>query len=139
MHCDYSDIRDRLGAPVWYDEAAVPRYCEFHPSRCANIYASEALLLLLTCQHCGTEFRVAITRAHEGDLLHRRIRARELEYDDPPNACCDPGSSMNGEPRAVLEYWARREHRDRKDRLTMVWERDQQYEIDCTPAWVRAR
>lgn len=38
MHASYSDITDRLGEPQWWDENAVPRYCEFEPARVANIY-----------------------------------------------------------------------------------------------------
>ena len=34
MRCRYLDIRDRLGEPRWFDEAGVPRYCEFHPDEC---------------------------------------------------------------------------------------------------------
>ncbi len=137
MRCRYLDIRDRLGEPRWFDEAGVPRYCEFHPDECANIYANEAVLLLLTCQHCGQQFRVAVTRQHELAPLYKRIMDRELEYDDPPNACCAVGSSMNGEPRKVIEYWRKSNLRSFAVRPT--WKRNHKFEIDCTPDWVSAR
>ena len=138
MHCEYRDIRDRLGAPQWYDECAVPRYCAFHPGQCANIYANEAVLLLLTCQCCGQEYHVAVTdeamTEKEGGgepPLHEQIADRSLDFGDPPNACCDAGATMTGEPRRVLEYWARAYEGNEP-----VWRRYPEFEIDCTPDWV---
>jgi len=133
MHCDYSDIRDRLGKPLWFDEAGVPRYCDFHPARCANIYAMEAVLLVITCQMCHEEFRVAISRDDEKDPpLHALILKKELEYGDPPNACCDIGAPTSSEPHRVLEYWSRAHVQYEPP----TWRRDDRFEVECVPWWV---
>jgi len=71
MHHSYCDIRNRIGEePTWWDENAVPRYQPFRPQECANIHAVEAALVLITCQDCGKEYRVAFT------LSERRITER---------------------------------------------------------------
>jgi hypothetical protein len=62
MHEAYRDIRSRVvDPPIWFDEHAVPRFVKFHPRYCSNIYADEAALVLVTCQCCGKEYRVAFT------------------------------------------------------------------------------
>ena len=64
MHNSYEDIiilGSELGKePIWWDENAVPRYCQFHPKEVANIYASEVCLLLIECQGCQFKFKVAM-------------------------------------------------------------------------------
>jgi hypothetical protein len=51
LHTHYGDILDSVpGEPLWWDENAVPRFCEFSLDKLANIYASEAVLLLISCQ-----------------------------------------------------------------------------------------
>lgn len=56
MFACYHDIMSKLGCPLWFDENAVPRYCEFHPHYLANIYADEAVLLHVGCQVCHIPF-----------------------------------------------------------------------------------
>jgi hypothetical protein len=59
---DYDDIRSRIAQrPIWWDEHGVPRYRSFRPNDLADIYAEEAALVLITCQGCGHEFRVAFS------------------------------------------------------------------------------
>ncbi|MDQ3933411.1 MAG: hypothetical protein M3340_02130 [Actinomycetota bacterium] len=110
MNHSYADIREKLGEPQWWDENAVPRYCDFAPERCANIYALEAVLLEIACQDCGTPFLVAISRAEgAGMTLEQAVVASEIHYGDPPNAgCCGAGPTMNSVPRRVIEFWVRR-------------------------------
>lgn len=111
----YEDIRSRIPEePQWWDEHGVPRYAPFHPRHCANIYADEAVLLLIACQNCRALFRVAMSfhsvprRAEVGLVLAEHIKNGTIHYGDPPNTgCCDPGASMNCEDLAVLEYWRR--------------------------------
>lgn len=147
MLCDYADIRDRIAEPPrWWDERGVPRYCDFSPREAANIYADEAALAEVTCQSCGTPFRVAFSgdemeramarhRGREAPSIAERIRARELHYGDPPNSgCCAAGPTMNSEPRRVLEYWARWGRADGP--ASPEWSRDAALEIDITPDWV---
>lgn len=113
MHNDYSDIRVLTDQPPkWWDENGVPRYCDFHPSECANIYAREAVLFAVTCQACGRPFHVALTRdqmdAHrlQGRTIKDDIGTCDLHYGDPPNiGCCPAGPTMNSEPRYVISYW----------------------------------
>lgn len=62
MHHHYNDIRDRIAvSPTWFDENAAPRYSDFSPDQSADIYADEAVLMLITCQCCGHPFRVCMT------------------------------------------------------------------------------
>lgn len=123
MNHDYEDIRSRIAEePQWFDEHAVPRYCEFTPRACANIYASEAALVLIQCQACQTQFLVAFSHGSMEDVLaHMRgaapttlaeqIRNNTVHYGDPPNTgCCAAGSTMNSEPLRVLEFWERSKH-----------------------------
>jgi hypothetical protein len=140
MNQDYDDIRSRIPEPPkWWDEEAVPRYCDFHPKELANIYASEAALVGITCQGCGERFKVAFARDRHGAILAsidqkpyksiaELIRSKELHYGDPPNTgCCPAGATMNSEPRRVLEYWSRPE---------LEWARDPALEVDIEPNWI---
>lgn len=72
MNNPYEDIRDRIDAePVWFDEHAVPRYCEFAPRESANIYADEVVLVEIHCQACGAAFKVCFS----ANLLGRYQRS----------------------------------------------------------------
>lgn len=136
MNADYADIRSLIAdPPSWFDEHAVPRYCDFAPCLLADIYAEEAALALIRCQDCHTEFRVAFSfsamdkiRCPDAPTLAAQIRNRELHFGDPPNVrCCLAGPTMNSEPHRVLEYWRRR---------NLKWERNRAFEIDIKPIWV---
>jgi len=111
MHCDYADIRDKLGEPVWWDECGVPRYCEFAPDKAANIYWRECALLAIACQNCGQEFAVCMTwasldMAKGTPSLGERLKSGELDYGDPPNVrCCPAGPTMMSETLGVVEFW----------------------------------
>ena len=60
MKNNYSDITSRIAQePDWYDENGTPRYGEFHPKQLPDIYANEAVLYKISCQNCGTQFKVA--------------------------------------------------------------------------------
>jgi len=115
MHCTYKDIRERLGEPLWWDEFAVPRYCEFRPSEAANIYAWECCLLEIACQNCGKRFLVCMSWSSWAEIMGKptpmlaeRIRSSVLGYGDPPNAgCCSAGPTMSSDVLRVVEYWAR--------------------------------
>lgn len=123
MRYHYADIRERIAEqPKWWDEHGVPRYCEFAPNRTANIYADEAALIEIECQHCGASFLVAWT----GERITHGVNQdgttwvkdsppfdpQTYEYGDPPNAgCCDIGACMSSIPRRVVEFW-RRHHKE---------------------------
>jgi len=142
MNCDYEDIRSRIPEqPKWFDEEGVPRYCDFSPCKVANIYADEVALAGITCQGCGTRFKVAFSRSRNSAMVAQvmghtwvppsladQIRSKEIHYGDPPNTgCCPAGPTMNSEPRRVLEYWQREAGID--------WKRDPSLEIDIEPDW----
>lgn len=141
MNHHYRDITDAIGRqPLWFDEHAVPRYSEFTPDSTANIYADEAVLLLILCQGCGTEFKVCMSdsapRIHwakstpGGEVVTYPPmveRVQDLHYGDPPNmGCCGAGPTMNSVPRRVLEFWKR-------DRMN--WERVPELEVEIECDW----
>ncbi len=131
MNHHYRDITDKLGPPLWWDEYAVPRYCDFAPTEVAYIYAGEAVLLLIECQSCGSEFRVAMTcnELHGSPSLATLIRSDEIHYGDPPNAeCCAAGPTMNSVPKRVLEYWT-------NDGECWEWKRFPELERDIACEW----
>jgi len=109
MHHHYKDIRDRIAeSPKWWDEEAVPRYCDFSPKETANIYRNEVALVLIACQACERRFKVAFSRGafHSHPTLEAYIRNGSLHYGDPPNVeCCPAGATMNCDDLKVLEYW----------------------------------
>ncbi len=125
MHNYYDDILSRIDEPPqWFDENAVPRYGSFAPSKLANIYSSEAALVEIACQSCGTRFKVAFANGMGDDIVdaiaHRprrrladKIRERTIHYGDPPNMlCCEFGASENSRALRVLEYWSRTPNSD---------------------------
>lgn len=133
MHHDYADIRNLIPmAPLWFDEYAVPRYCEFHPGALASIYANEAILAEIECQNCRNRFKVAFSRSTMDDVIDAmnsdvrttladHVRNQSLHYGDPPNiGCCPSGPTMNSDMRRVLEFWTRRK---------LDWQRDPALEI----------
>lgn len=115
MNHHYEDILNLTKAkPRWFDEHAVPRFCDFGPRLTANIYADEAVLLVVECQNCGQPFRVALSWGFADKAIRKtpslteRARDSGLEYGDPPNIrCCPAGPTMNSVPRRVLEFWTR--------------------------------
>lgn len=105
MNHHYRDITARLGAPQWWDEVGVPRYCRFGPDETNNIYASQAILMEVACQGCDRRFPVALTYGPLGELA---ADPDVLHYGDPPGAeCCPAGPTMNSVPIRVLEFWER--------------------------------
>jgi hypothetical protein len=121
MHQYYEDIISKLGNPIWWDEHAVPRYCEFSPEEVADIYAREVVYFLIECQNCGRMFRVAISNSgydkkYEKYSLIPHILEKSIGYGDPPNIrCCGAGPTMTSDNLCVLEFWHRyfdKEHYD---------------------------
>jgi len=138
MNHHYSDIRERIAEePKWFDENAVPRYCEFAPNETADIYAYEVALVLIECQSCERKFRVAMSASlgrQNGPVLERPwLKPAELEYGDPPNVhCCPTGPTMNSVPIRVLEFW---ECHRRPGR----WNRRADLEIEIVCEWMPGR
>jgi len=129
MKHHYRDIRERIAEePLWWDEEGVPRYCEFAPNETNNIYADQAILLLIACQGCRKEFKVCMSQARyrayinaserlgRNDLtdedikdytLKEFVRSKRIHYGDPPNTGCCGGTTMNCIDLKVLEFWER--------------------------------
>ena len=131
MKESYLDIRSRIDKdPVWYDENGAPRYDPFSPEIVATFYASEACLLHISCQGCGREFHVALSK--DKDLSGQKhtladiALAGNLHYGDPPNVgCCDAGASMNSVPIRCVEFWEKAKHPE-----PYGWKRRQDLEIE---------
>ena len=118
MHENYDDIKSRIQeSPTWYDRNGTPRYGEFHPSRCPNIYASQIGLFLITCQDCKQEFRVEIHANIFGD--NSESPPAKWHYGDPPVHGC-VGDTMNCDDLAVLQFWTNNNAHE--------WERRNEFE-----------
>ena len=103
MKHDYLDITSRITEqPTWYDSNGVPRYGEFTPDGCPNIYARQVFLLLISCQDCGEQFQVEMHSGWFGSVDN----PRELHYGDPPAHGC-VGDTMGCNGWRVLEVWGR--------------------------------
>ena len=100
MHENYRDITSRIAEPPkWYDANGAPRYDDFHPDFCPDIYSDEIILLRIACQACGRKFDVEI---HSG--LFEELRPKECHYGDPPAHGC-VGDTMNCVDLEVLQVW----------------------------------
>lgn len=114
MNANYEDILSRIPEPPkWFNEHAVPRFCDFSPEETANIYATRVALVQIACQRCGREFKVCMSESgweiFKGKMsLKDEILVGSLHYGDPPNVrCCEVGPTMNCIDLRVIEYWHR--------------------------------
>jgi len=103
VRIDYTDILERAGTPIWWDDHGAPRYRRFHPEAC-DIYADEVEYRVMACQQCGWRYRVAFGL--------RYILALSLFSDvDPPRhkhegeECA--GTTASGELIRVISKWKR--------------------------------
>jgi len=125
----YSDITKRIKEePKWYDENGVPRYEEFHPRWCPNIYADEVVLMEIECQECGKRMLVELSwskteKIFSGKMsLEERIKKRLIHYGDPPfhDGDCIAGVTMNSIPIRVVQFWRRSKGRWKRIRKLEV-------------------
>ena len=136
MNAYYEDIISKIKQKSqWFDEHAVPRYCRFYPRHLADIYADECALVLIACQSCGIQFKVAFSQNKMDNIkyqmmfadkelptLAEQIKDRTIHYGDPPNIqCCPAGPTMNCNDIKVLQYWKRE---------NLEWVRDKSLEIE---------
>lgn len=145
MYQPYMDIIGKLGAPLWWDEEGVPRYEEFEPRLCSNIYAAFAALLEIRCQGCRRVFPVASTwrvdflnldhvvwdengkNAKPKGGLPKEGDAGEFGYGDAPwhdfdggfDGQCS-GTTMTTDTVRVLQFWHRPDHK---------WTRSKEHEV----------
>jgi len=103
MHGNYDDIRSRMTEPpAWFDQNGTPRYGEFHPSQCPNIYSRHVVLAKIACQACCMEFTVEM---HAGIWSQRQeAPPSKWHYGDPPCHGC-AGDTMNCEDLEILQVW----------------------------------
>jgi len=103
MKSNYLDIIEAAGDKevFWYDQNGVPRFVEFNPKLCSNIYAEYVFLLLISCQACGKQFKVEM---NFGYFDHVPDRPGNLHYGDPPVHDC-VGDTMNCWDLVILEAW----------------------------------
>lgn len=103
MKASYEDILKRIPEePKWYDTNGTPRYDDFLPDNCPNIYARQVILLRIACQACRKVFDVEM----HGDWYGLIKRPKNLHYGDPPSHGC-VGDTMNCEDLEVLQVWAK--------------------------------
>ena len=103
MQTNYGDIKKRIPEPpVWYDSNGTPRYDEFYPDLCPDIYSNTVVLLRIACQSCAMEFDVEMHRGY----FQRMSLPSKLHYGDPPIHNC-VGDTMNCEDLEVLQVWSR--------------------------------
>lgn len=132
MKESYDDIISRIKEkPLWYDSNGVPRYDNFNPGMCPNIYADEVILLRISCQNCEEEFvvelhadlfgRTSYRRQFEDWFRHNRRGPIPIHYGDPPRHDDPAGNTMNCNDLEVVEFW----HKDEKHN----WVRNEKYEI----------
>ena len=141
MHNYYPDIRKRIGEePTWYDCNGTPRYGEFEPGLNPNIYASEVILVQISCQDCRGRFLVEMNWDTMKGLLacgrHYESFTTEISkwlamkdkkslwppvhYGDPPAHGC-VGDTMNCYDLKIAQFW-------RKD--NMRWVRVPELEVE---------
>jgi hypothetical protein len=118
MKASYDDIRSRISeAPKWFDSNGVPRYDQFDPRLCPNIYADEVLLLRIACQACGERFSVEMHCDHLRRIMRPERKAFSEQttagsiphFGDPPRHGGCSGETMNCEDLRVEEFWQRNE------------------------------
>ena len=114
MKLHYTDILTKIDEkPLWWDSRGVPRYCEFHPDVCPNLYADEVVLIRIACQNCRTQFDVQC----EWDVSMQEIprfseQPTQIFYGDPPhNRCCVVGPSMLSISLSTIQFWVRNKKR----------------------------
>ncbi len=107
MKSNYLDIIEAAGDKevLWYDQNGAPRFVEFNPRLCSNIYAGFVFLLLISCQACGRQFKVEMNFGYFDQLPDR---PGNIHYGDPPVHDC-VGDTMNCWDLVILEAWEKPE------------------------------
>jgi len=105
----YPDITSRIAeSPKWFDSNGVPRYGEFSPDLCPNIYARQVCLFEIACQNCDQRMLVEASCKRFGDQLDILIREKALHYGDPPDhGDCLSGPTMNSIGKRTVQFWKR--------------------------------
>ena len=141
MKASYEDITRRIiELPLWWDSDGVPRYDPFTPNLCPNIYASEVLLIEISCQSCNQRFHVeqhwsvmeTITKniPKFSDYLKETYQGElsRIHYGDPPIHGCT-GDTMNCWDLRVIQFWKKDDFNWIRDHDLEMPLPDGQYEI----------
>ena len=106
MHAQYDDILSRIKeAPKWWDMNGVPRFDDFHPTLCPDIYTDYVGLFLIQCEGCHQRFRVEMHSSVFNDKMWKP--PAKWHYGDAPRHGGCAGETMNCDEIAVLEFWHR--------------------------------
>lgn len=125
MKRNYTDITDRLGEPLWWDDQGVPRYVPFHPG-VIDVMRVVALMEI-RCQECHKVFKVASAWNNTSCIMPTPESAGSLTYGDPPFVmCCRAGYTMCSEELRILEMWQFDVMRPREEQ----WRRLPEYEFE---------
>lgn len=120
MHAGYEDILARINeAPKWWDSNGVPRFDDFHPSLCPDIYTDHTGLFLIQCEGCHKRFLVEMHASVFDDAL--RHPPSKWHYGDPPRHDGCAGETMNCREIGILEFWSRTP-------VDREWERIEKFE-----------
>jgi len=120
MNADFLDITSRISEPpTWWDSYGTPRWGEFHPNMCPNIYADEVVLMEIECASCRKRFNVEMHHDMSAEIFrpitHQRLskRPQSLHYGDPPrHNCSGGGETMNCDDRKIIEFWRKNQNYD---------------------------
>lgn len=112
--------------PKWYDENGTPRFAEFSPELCPNIYADTVFLMYIQCQYCQRGFYVEM---HSTVFSPLPRHPKHLHYGDPPPHGC-VGDTMNCMDIRIVQAWRRLPIEKVVESLgDEVWERVKELEV----------
>jgi hypothetical protein len=79
MKPHYDDIvKAAKTPPLWWDENGTPRFAEFEPTMCANVYAKQAMLMQVVCPRCRATCDVVVS-CEQTDLdIQSDLAARDV-------------------------------------------------------------
>jgi len=110
MRIHYADILGKIKEPPrWWDSLGVPRFCDFHPDVCPDLYADEIILLEIACQECKKQFVVQYDwNSQVSELSKPSENIKDICYGCPPhNKCCLMGPSQQSISLRTIQFWCR--------------------------------
>lgn len=121
---NYQDVIEAAGRPpLWFTEAGVPRYADYHPTL-LGVYDEVAGLFLVACQYCQERFEVgagtprrSVARIMASDFEEVSLQKFLADWtcgDPPRHACPGGGETMSAVELGVLQAW---------ERVGMAWVR----------------
>jgi len=103
MKARYHDILSRIPEkPLWHDQNGVPRYDEFHPELCPDVYSDQVVLMEIACAHCDRTFAVEM----HSNIWGSASPPKQWHYGFPPEHDC-VGDTMNAWDNSIMQAWYR--------------------------------